>query len=179
MRTEVEIYWKPPPPEWVTLNSDNSIHTDSSHASVGGLIRDHTGRCLAAYAINLGSCSITRAELRGAIEGLQLAWDTGHRRARVELDYLCAVQLLQSLDALDHQQTDIIQRFRELLTRQWEFVVSHVFGEGNKCVDHLASHGHLLPLGYHSMSCSDPALLNYIMYDCQGISEPRLILNEG
>ncbi|CAI0399334.1 unnamed protein product [Linum tenue] len=130
MRTEVEIYWKPPPPEWVTLNSDGSVHTDSGHALADDLIRDHTGRYLAPYAINLGSCFITRAELRGAVEWLQLAWDTGHRRVRVELDSLCAVQLLQNLDAQDHQQTAIIQRFQELLTRQWEVVVSHIFREG-------------------------------------------------
>ncbi|CAL1360380.1 unnamed protein product [Linum trigynum] len=179
MRTEVEISWKPPPPEWVTLNSNGSVHISSGHAAAGGLIRDPTGRCLAAYAINLGSCSITRAELRGAVEGLQVAWDTGFRRVRVELDSLCAVQLLNSLDSPDHQQAAIIQRFKELLIHQWEVVVSHIFREGNKCADHLASRGHLLPLGYHSIPCSDPTLCNFIMYDCQGLSEPRLVLNEG
>ncbi|CAI0421511.1 unnamed protein product [Linum tenue] len=91
IRTEVEISWKPPPPEWVTLNSDGSVTTESGHAAVGGLIRDHTGRCLAAFAMNLGMCSITRAELRGVMEGLQLAWDMGFRRVRVELDSRCAV----------------------------------------------------------------------------------------
>ncbi|CAI0545960.1 unnamed protein product [Linum tenue] len=134
-------------------------------------MRDHTGRCLAAYAINLGSCSITCAELRGAVEGLQLAWDTGFRCIRVELDSLCAVQLLRSLDSPDHQQAAIIQRFRELLTHQWEVVVSHIFREGNKCANHLASRGHLLPLGYHPNSYSDPILCNFIMYNCQGLSE--------
>ncbi|CAI0399335.1 unnamed protein product [Linum tenue] len=49
---------------------------------------------------------------------------------------------------------------------------------GDKCVNHLASRGHLLPLGYHSISYPDPVLLNYIMYDCQEISKPRLVLNE-
>ncbi|CAL1387079.1 unnamed protein product [Linum trigynum] len=90
-RTEVEISWKPPPPEWVTLNSDGSVLQESGHAAAGGLIRDHTGSCSAAFAINLGICSVTRAELRGAVEGLQLAWDMGHRRVRVELDSRCAV----------------------------------------------------------------------------------------
>ncbi|CAI0421512.1 unnamed protein product [Linum tenue] len=41
--------------------------------------------------MNLGMCSITRAELRGVMEGLQLAWDMGFRRVRVELDSRCAV----------------------------------------------------------------------------------------
>ncbi|CAI0381292.1 unnamed protein product [Linum tenue] len=63
IRTEVEISWKSPPPEWVTLNSDGSVLPDTGQAAAGGLIRDHTGRCIAAYARNLGFCSITQAEL--------------------------------------------------------------------------------------------------------------------
>ncbi|CAI0449506.1 unnamed protein product [Linum tenue] len=117
MRTEVEISWKPPPPEWVTLNSDGSVLTDSGHAAAGGLIRDHTGRCLTAFAYNLGACSITRAELRGAVEGLQLAWNMGYRRVNVELDSLCSVHLLTSNEHRDHQHAAIIDRFQDLTTR--------------------------------------------------------------
>ncbi|CAL1386502.1 unnamed protein product [Linum trigynum] len=40
--------------------------------------------------MNLGACSITRAELRGAMEGLQLAWNLRFRRVQLELD--CNVQ---------------------------------------------------------------------------------------
>ncbi|CAI0446430.1 unnamed protein product, partial [Linum tenue] len=70
MRTEVEITWKAPPPEWITLNSDGFVIPDSGHAAAGGLIRDHTRCCIATFTLNLGICSITRAELRGAVEGL-------------------------------------------------------------------------------------------------------------
>ncbi|CAN1126706.1 Putative ribonuclease H protein At1g65750 [Linum perenne] len=69
-RTEEYISWEPAPPEWVTLNSDGSVISEFGHAAAGGLIRDHQGRCLAAFAMNLGKCSITRAELRGAVAGL-------------------------------------------------------------------------------------------------------------
>ncbi|CAN1314503.1 hypothetical protein LINPERPRIM_LOCUS29350, partial [Linum perenne] len=63
--------WEPAPPELVTLNSDGSVISASGQAVAGGLIRDHQGRCLAAFTLNLGKCSITRAELRGAVSGLQ------------------------------------------------------------------------------------------------------------
>ncbi|CAI0417516.1 unnamed protein product [Linum tenue] len=85
-RTEELIHWQPPPPEWVCLNSDGSVLFSSGHAAAGGLIRDHLGRYLPAFAINLGICSITQAELRGVVEGLQVAWDAGHRRVHVQLD---------------------------------------------------------------------------------------------
>ncbi|CAI0472952.1 unnamed protein product [Linum tenue] len=178
-RTEELISWKPPPPEWVTLNSDGSVHQDSGSAAAGGLIRDHLGRCIAAFACNLGICSITRAELRGAAEGLQLAWDLGFRRVRVELDSRCAIHLLSSNAHSDHQHSAITDRIQALCKRDWEVVFYHVYREGNKCADYLASQGHYLSLGVHSFPVSDPTLMYWILYDVQGISEPRLVMNES
>ncbi|CAI0552668.1 unnamed protein product, partial [Linum tenue] len=83
----------------LTLNTDGSVHTDIGHAAAGGLIRDHTGRCLLAFAMNLDIFSITRGELRGAVEGLRLAWDVDFRRVRLELDSACVCQLLQSTNS--------------------------------------------------------------------------------
>ncbi|CAN0900402.1 hypothetical protein LINGRAHAP2_LOCUS20815, partial [Linum grandiflorum] len=34
--------------------------------------------CLVTFAANLGSCSITRVEIRVAVFGLQLEWDPGY-----------------------------------------------------------------------------------------------------
>ncbi|CAN1309791.1 hypothetical protein LINPERPRIM_LOCUS27817, partial [Linum perenne] len=39
---------------------------------------DSQGCCLAAFSMNLGKCSITRAELRGVVSVLQLAWERGY-----------------------------------------------------------------------------------------------------
>ncbi|CAI0458485.1 unnamed protein product [Linum tenue] len=178
-RTEVEISWKPPPPEWVTLNTDGSVVQESGRAAAGGLIRDHLGCCLAAFALNLGVCSITRAELRGAVEGLQLAWNLGYRRIRLEVDSQCAIQLLRSQDNPDHQHAAIIHRFQEMLQRDWEVTLNHVYREGNKGADFLANHGHSLPLGFHRVSCSFPPFHHVLMYDCQGLSETRLVMNES
>ncbi|CAN1167457.1 Putative ribonuclease H protein At1g65750 [Linum perenne] len=44
--------------------------------------------------MNLGKCSIARAELRGAVSSLQLAWERGYRKIQLQLDSQCAVQLL-------------------------------------------------------------------------------------
>ncbi|CAN1142857.1 hypothetical protein LINPERHAP2_LOCUS13296 [Linum perenne] len=61
--------------EWVTLNIDGSVIPEIGRTTVGGLIRDVDGRCLATFNMKLGICSITRAELRGAVTGLQIAWE--------------------------------------------------------------------------------------------------------
>ncbi|CAN1168555.1 hypothetical protein LINPERHAP2_LOCUS27880 [Linum perenne] len=73
-RTEVCISWEPAPPEWFTLNSDGSVLLETWQAAVGGLLRDHFGRCLAAFTVKLGNCFITRAELKGVVSGMISPW---------------------------------------------------------------------------------------------------------
>ncbi|CAN1153228.1 hypothetical protein LINPERPRIM_LOCUS14562 [Linum perenne] len=60
------------------------------------------------FAANLGDCSITRAELRSVVECLQLAWSRGFRHIIIQVDSLCAVQLLSNLADCDHQLASII-----------------------------------------------------------------------
>ncbi|CAN1141722.1 hypothetical protein LINPERHAP2_LOCUS12661 [Linum perenne] len=74
-----DIKWALGPTNWLTLNVDGSVDRRNRKATAGGLIRDHEGRCLLAFTMNLGGCSITRAEMRGAIEGLTRAWNIGVR----------------------------------------------------------------------------------------------------
>ncbi|CAN1797106.1 Putative ribonuclease H protein At1g65750, partial [Linum perenne] len=60
-RQEADIAWDSGPNGWVTLNSDGSVDASRSGATAGGLVRDNQGRCMLAYTMNLGRCSITRA----------------------------------------------------------------------------------------------------------------------
>ncbi|CAN1124680.1 Putative ribonuclease H protein At1g65750 [Linum perenne] len=177
-RTGGYFSWEPAPPEWVTLNSDGSVLPETGQASAGGLIRDHQGRCLAAFTMNLGKCSITRAELRGAVSGLQLAWERGYRKIQLQLDSQCAVQLLQGYDLEDHAHETMIIMARELLRRDWEVRILHVYRESNHVTDYLANIGHSCPLGFHSIEQFDPNFCYWLHYDQLGVSEERLIMNE-
>ncbi|CAN1175315.1 Putative ribonuclease H protein At1g65750 [Linum perenne] len=169
------IAWDPGPSGWTILNSDGSVIQPSGKAAAGGLLRDEMGRCSAAYSLNLGICSITRAELRGMIFGLQMAWDRGHRRVVAQLDSAVAVALLEADGEITHQHAAEIYQFRELLKRDWCIQVRHIYREANKAADFLAGRGHSLGLGNHTIPTSDRALGFYLRYDCIGISEDRLI----
>ncbi|CAN1178535.1 Putative ribonuclease H protein At1g65750, partial [Linum perenne] len=141
-RREHLIAWEPGPIDWWTLNSDGSVDPHSRRALVGGLLRDNEGRCLFAYTMNLGACSITRAEMRGAIQGLEYAWDKGYRRIFVKLDSMAAINLLTSTEDIEHQHRMEVIRFRELRDRDWEVKVEHRYQEGNFAADYLASLGY-------------------------------------
>ncbi|CAN1830977.1 Putative ribonuclease H protein At1g65750 [Linum perenne] len=173
---ETEISWDPGPPGWVTLNTDGSVIPSRAAATAGGLLRDEMGRCLLAYTVNLGNCSITRAELRGAIEGLKRTWDAGFRRVVLLLDSKAAISLLNGSQGTAHQHGMEVLQFRELLDRDWTIQIKHTYREGNHAADFLASIGYDYPFGSHTISISDCNLGYFIRYDCMGISETRSVL---
>ncbi|CAN1128563.1 Putative ribonuclease H protein At1g65750 [Linum perenne] len=158
----------------VTLNSDGAVDVVRGKAAAGGLARDPMGRCLLDYSMNLGSCSITRAEIRGALEGLQHAWEAGHRNV-LQLDSKTAISVLTKGETSNQFSLEIAH-FRELRGRDWSLVVKHIYREGNRAADHLASIGYDYPVGSHSISISDCNLGYFLRYDSIKITEQRSIL---
>ncbi|CAN1143628.1 Putative ribonuclease H protein At1g65750, partial [Linum perenne] len=130
---------------------------------------------LLAFAANLGSYTITRAELRSVVEGLNLAWSSGFRRVAVQVDSLCAVQLLSNLAGSDHQHASIIAQFLELKQRDWTIDLQHIYREANFLADYLANRGHSLPFGTHTISPDDPGIASWSAYDVERSSRVRLV----
>ncbi|CAI0550119.1 unnamed protein product [Linum tenue] len=174
-KTSEQINWNPPPAGWVRVNTDGSVRQPGSQAAAGGLIRDELGRCTGAFTANLGSCTITRAELIGAFHGLKLAWDQGHKKVKLQLDSSTAIRMITIGEEQQQRYYTIIRQLRDLINRNWEVQVSHTFREGNKTADFLANKGHSVSIGCHFVGISDPGLSFWILYDTMGIAQDRLI----
>ncbi|CAN1121361.1 Putative ribonuclease H protein At1g65750, partial [Linum perenne] len=171
------IGWRPAVEGWCSLNSDGSLYSRSNRAVTGGLIRDHEGRLIASFASNLGSCSIMRAELRGIIDGMLLAWEKGVRKLVIQTDSRAAVEILLNDSDLAHRHASLVEQFSSLKNRDWEVAIHHVYREANFAADYLATVGHDLDLGTHVFLYPDTKLLYWIRYDLMGVSIPRLINN--
>ncbi|CAN1167222.1 Putative ribonuclease H protein At1g65750 [Linum perenne] len=124
---------------------------------------------------NLGCCTITRAEIRGAISGLELAWDYGFQHVEHQLDSQAAIAILLSLEEPQHQYMAEVLYFRELCGRDWRVKTRHVYREANKAADFLASQGYFFPFGIHLFPLVDCNLGHILRYDILCITEPRLI----
>ncbi|CAN0912924.1 Putative ribonuclease H protein At1g65750 [Linum grandiflorum] len=109
---------------------------------------------------NLGVYSITKAELRGAVDGLELALQLGIRNVALQLDSICATQLLRGTSNKDHQHAALLGRFRELLDRDWQLKIVHIYRETNFAVDYLAHIGHSATYGIHFMNSYHATLTN-------------------
>ncbi|CAN1165453.1 Putative ribonuclease H protein At1g65750 [Linum perenne] len=97
-RRTIAIDWDPGPEGWVTINTDGSVLQSSGNATAGGLIRDHLGHCFSAFSANLGRCSITRAELRGILHGLEEANGTADFLANLGHCFDLGIQIISTSD---------------------------------------------------------------------------------
>ncbi|CAN1802045.1 Putative ribonuclease H protein At1g65750 [Linum perenne] len=175
-RKTIDVAWEPDPADWITVNSDGSFNASSGRATAGGLARHSDGRCIFAFTINLGNCSITRAEMRGAVEGFTRAWNAGFRRVLLQLDSQVAISLLTDAENSRDQHTLETDRFMELQNQDWELKVKHTYREANRAVDYLAGIGYDYPYGSHTISTSDCNLGYFLRFDSFGIAEQRSIL---
>ncbi|CAN0846720.1 Putative ribonuclease H protein At1g65750 [Linum grandiflorum] len=67
------IGWRLGDEGWFTLSTDGSLQSPQRDATAGGVIRNDRGSFVKAFTMKLSCCSITRAEMRGIVEGLKLA----------------------------------------------------------------------------------------------------------
>ncbi|CAN1178247.1 Putative ribonuclease H protein At1g65750 [Linum perenne] len=88
---EVEVSWSPQQAGWLALNTDGSVEGSSRSATRGGLIRNDSSHCFLAFYLNLGMCSITLAEIRATLFGLQLLWHNDYRQVALQIDSTTAV----------------------------------------------------------------------------------------
>ncbi|CAN1181660.1 Putative ribonuclease H protein At1g65750 [Linum perenne] len=125
--------------------------------------------------MNLGTCSITRAEMRGAIEGMHRAWEAGFRNVVLQLDSRSVISLFMNGDEERHQHGLEVARFRELRDRNWNLEIQHTYREGIRAADYLASIGYGYPVGSHTVLSADCNLGHFLRYDILGITESRSI----
>ncbi|CAN1728916.1 Putative ribonuclease H protein At1g65750 [Linum perenne] len=160
----------------VTVNTDGSVLRNPNRAAAGGIIRTSDGHALGDFVAILGSCSVTRAELHGAVLGLELAWSKGCRLVEVQLDSRAVISLLLQTDEPLHQHALEVLAFQDLCRRDWIVRLRHTYREGNKVVDFLANHGHDFPYGVHLFLLYDYNLGYILRYNCMGVSTFRNIL---
>ncbi|CAN1837534.1 Putative ribonuclease H protein At1g65750 [Linum perenne] len=167
------IAWRPGDEGWSTLNTDGSRICHTGATSIGGLIRDEKGGFLRAFCANIGTCSITRAEIKAIVEGLKIAWHIGIRKIAIQSDSKAAVTILQNSEVSTSPHRALIAEFHELRSRDWVVSLSHIFREANCAADHLANFGHSFEFGMYLFDVPDSSLAHWLRYDLIGVALPR------
>ncbi|GLU24096.1 hypothetical protein SLE2022_400600 [Rubroshorea leprosula] len=141
------VSWNPPPHPYLKLNTDGSHNHHSGKAAAGGLIRDHNGRWVHGFAVNVGLTTSFLAELWGCREGLKLAHSLGIQQLVLEMDSLLAIQLIQNRQVSAGPASVLLTDIFVLIDFFSSCLVQHTLREGNLAADFMASMGHELTLG--------------------------------
>jgi ribonuclease HI len=128
--------WKKPDFGWTKLNTDGSITPKRS--GFGGLLRDHMGDPICAFASNARGDDIFLVELWAIESGLRLALDMGTNVIWVESDSLSAVKSINNDQPFSQKAASCLKNIWELLRKFEKHKVSHAWRETNRAADYLA-----------------------------------------
>jgi ribonuclease HI len=130
--------WYPPLNSWIKRNTDGSSSSMSS--ACGIIFRDSNADCLLCISENLGLVSAFYAELLGAMRAIETAFQRSWTNFWLELDSMLVVMAFSNNDIAPWQLRNRWSNCMKLLINMI-FIVSHIFREGNQCVDSLANFG--------------------------------------
>ena len=99
-----------------------------------------------------------QAELWALLDGVEIAWSAGYTHIKVEVDCLLALHLLDQEGKHVNAYSNFIRQILSILGREWQIGLQHVYREGNKCADFLASYALQLDLGKHLLQHSPDGL---------------------
>ncbi|KAK5826899.1 hypothetical protein PVK06_021832 [Gossypium arboreum] len=112
------IHWLLLERGWIKLNTDGAASSNSSNASIGGLLRDSDANWLCSYSMMLVKDTIFRIEAISILEGLRIAWEKGFKQ--FDLSKINADQLSESNTSGDDkisETNEIISMMEEI--RRW------------------------------------------------------------
>ena len=84
-------------------------------ATCGGIARNHENGFVLALSANLGSCSVTLAELWGAYLGSYIGQRLGCRNILLELDFVCVHSFITQGVQCTHAYSSIAVQLRAYL----------------------------------------------------------------
>ncbi|KAL0917621.1 hypothetical protein M5K25_012695 [Dendrobium thyrsiflorum] len=132
------ILWQKPQSGWFKLNSDGAFN--GYRAGCGGLIRDHSGNVLRAFAAHIPALSPISAELYGLNLGVKMGIHLGLSNIWIEVDVMLLINYINNCSTVNAVNFYLIREIKQNLSKI-NYQISHILREGNTCADGLANIG--------------------------------------
>ena len=130
------------------------------------------------FARNICYCSSITAELWAIFVGLQLTWEKGFRRVILETDSKIVVGIINGDIVRVDRNYNLVMQIKDILGRDWEVRLFHVYREANCVADWLANFGltrDLIDRGSDIITDPPAGVYTLLYYDLIGSTIPRLI----
>jgi len=119
-------------------NIDGSFTAASS--ACGRMFRDDNANFLCCFAENLGGGTVYHVELSTIMRAVGIAFQRRWKNLWIETDYALVVMAFNNLSMIPCFLRNRWLNCTNLLCGM-NFVVTHIYREGNRCADMLASKG--------------------------------------
>jgi len=166
-----EVMWSPPLHNWIKGNSDGSATSTSS--ACGIIFRNSISDSILCVAENLGVGSAFIAEICGAMRAIEIAHQRNWTNFWLETDSMLVVVAFANDTIVPWNLCNRWCNCKKL-TLSMNFVISHIFREGNQCVDSLANVG-LSIQGLFSWETAPAEVLCYIGRNKLGLPSFRFM----
>jgi hypothetical protein len=165
-----EVIWPPPSPGWIKCNTDGAANSTTSAA--GGIFRDSLANFLSCFTENMGGGSAFHSELSVILRETEIAFQRGWKNMWIETDSSLAVMAFKNDSAIPCDPRNRWKNCKCLLYCM-NFMITHVYRDGNKCADKLASIGLDLH-GFTVWLCMPNFLSSLLLHDKQGMPNFRV-----
>ena len=144
-------------------------------SGAGGVLRDHQGRWITGFSTRVGLTTNNMTELVAVRQGMMIAWNKGVKFLQLELDSKVVLHWLTKKNMnYPTNMLPLICDRKNLLDREWEVHVHHVYHEANGYADALAKRGTRQQT--RTTVYSDCPTFVHVLYvrDGSGLGESRL-----
>lgn len=133
-----EVIWHPPLINWTKANTDGAPTSTSS--ACGIIFRGFNADFLLCMSVNLGPGNAFSAELCGAMRAIEVAYQKQWFKLWLETDSQLVVLAFNNSSCVPWRLRNRWENCNNLLISM-NFMVTHIYREGNQCADSLANIG--------------------------------------
>ncbi|XP_057836004.2 uncharacterized protein LOC131046315 [Cryptomeria japonica] len=133
--------WEASSPSWHKLNFDGAVH--NNWQAGGGVIRDHQGFLIVAYAGSLRNHTINQVEGMAVLWEMKFAIAICIKQLEIEGDSNIIVEAFSGRSVAGWKVEVILRDVRMLLANLDSFTICHIYREGNAVADSMAAFGML------------------------------------
>lgn len=139
IRKDHQVRWNPPDIGNIKVNFDGSVK--EGQGTAGYVIRNYAGHLLATGATKVGETTVPMVEALAMRSEVKKALEMGCRKIEVGGDNKIAIQSIRG-EIESPWRINIIKNAREFQKYCIRVKINHVFREGNRTADWIASAGH-------------------------------------
>ncbi|XP_055824345.1 uncharacterized protein LOC129892829 [Solanum dulcamara] len=132
----------------VKLNTDGSALDNPGRIGIGGILRDHRGKLIYAFAAPLGFSSNNQAEVQAIVLGITWCIQHGYSKILLEVDSKLLIKWLRQEFKPPWSIRDYINELQDLINFLDYFHCKHIFREANYPTDTLSKHSHKADRAY-------------------------------